>query len=167
VKTPWIPFSEHAGRILSRSSGSAKGKIMNNKKLQISLFAFLTLVFVGASLTSIFGGRKAKNTPQAGAKGPKAAMTKNAPSAPVPSLGQPSDADRQAEQQRSGEIAQVRRARFHPTPESMKKLVALIDTNKDTAVEHPRGPGAARHRPATGMQTAGPKSPGQRFSLAR
>ncbi|MDR3566869.1 MAG: HEAT repeat domain-containing protein [Syntrophobacteraceae bacterium] len=107
---------------------------MNNKKLQFSLFAVLALILASALITTIVSGYRSKNALQAGAKGQKSSVTKKDSPPPVPSLARPSDADRQAEQERNGEIAEVRATRMNPTPANMKRLVALIDTNKDPAI---------------------------------
>ncbi len=107
---------------------------MNNKKLQLSLLAFLVLVITGAGIASMIGGHKSKNALKSGAKGLESAMAKKSGTQPVPSLAPPADPVEQLEQQRTGAIGEVRRTRMHPTPENMKKLVALINTDKDTAV---------------------------------
>ncbi|MDR3555026.1 MAG: HEAT repeat domain-containing protein [Syntrophobacteraceae bacterium] len=107
---------------------------MKDKKLQLSLLAFLALVFAGAGIVWTIGGHRSKSALQAGPKGLKTEMAKKGSGLPVPSLAHPGVADQQAEQDRFGVIDEVRQARMHPTPGNMKKLVALLDTNKDTAI---------------------------------
>ncbi|MGC9196024.1 MAG: HEAT repeat domain-containing protein [Syntrophobacteraceae bacterium] len=107
---------------------------MNNKKMQLSFVAFLALLFAGVCVGSMLGGHKSQEPLKGGAKDLKAQRAHQRAAHPVPSLAQPSDSNDQLEQIRTGAIDEVRQTRLHPTAENLKNLVALINTNKDTAV---------------------------------
>lgn len=105
---------------------------MNNKKPQLLLLAFLALVLASATIASVIAFHRSKSAVKTGAKTVRTATAGKSLSVPIPSLGQKEDAGQ--DQERSGDIAEVRQIRLHPTPAKMKALVALINTNKDTTV---------------------------------
>ncbi len=107
---------------------------MDKKKLQLSFWAFLALVFTGACLVMLLGAHKSKNGLKAGTKGRRTVAAKKSFPPPVPSLAPPAAPEGRSGQQRAGAIDEVRLTRLHPTPANMKKLFALLDTDKDTAV---------------------------------
>ncbi len=108
--------------------------MMKDKKLTRTLLAFLALVIAGASAVAVLGGRGSKQSPGAGGEKLKPVAAKKIALPQFPGPAQPVVTGMHPDGDRAGKIDEVRKARMHPTPGSIRMLRSLIDTDKDTAV---------------------------------
>lgn len=108
--------------------------MMKDKKLRLTLLAFLALVIAGACAVAVFGRYGSKRAPEAGGKNLKPAAARKIALPQFPTPAQPVVTGMQPDRDRTGKIDEVREARMHPTPGSVQMLRTLIDTDKDTAV---------------------------------
>lgn len=107
---------------------------MNNKRKQLSIAAFVALLFAVVCIGPMLGRHKSQEGLKGGAMDRKAQRARQPAAQRVPSLAQPSASSDESEQIRAGAIDEVRQARLHPSAGNLKNLVGLINTNKDTAV---------------------------------